>query len=299
MFSSIRNYYPVSDNNANKFTFEPYRAIKKVVKKVVTPPKVTTDTSFINTISNVIGITAPKVPKPTSNINNIVDGINFLKVALETPHFPGERHAVLKVGENPSGTAIYETAGWQGPGTNIDERLERNIKPLNVPGDRAAFRHDLEYALNTGEESVRAADKRFLKDSHDPKDYKINQMQNNLMKLKIKAEDVGVLSKTKFSGPGRDSLNKDQITTYERELNNMKKAGYGKRWGDKDIKKYKKSKRVKPADRLRASSGYKKKKTKSKIPKKYRKKIDSVMDIEKQFRQERLPDNIKSALEMF
>lgn len=299
MYRSLRNYFPVSDSNQN-FTFSPYTAVKKVITKPVIS-QVAPDVSVkktIDTLSSAVGI--PKVvPTSGSTINNIVDGINFLKVALETPKFPGERHAVLKVGENPSGTSIFKTASWQGPGTNIDERLKRDIKPLNVPGDLAAFRHDLEYSLNTGEKSVRDADETFLKNARDPKDYKINQIQNNLMKLKIKAEDVGVLNKTKFSGVGRKALNDEQITTYERELNKMKQAGYGKRWGDKDIKKYKKSKKVKPADRLRASSGYKKKKTKTKIPRKYRKKIDSMMDIEKQFRQERLPDNIQSALNMF
>jgi len=303
MFKNVK-YFP-SNTNVGKFDFKRFDEVKR---KEPTPIK---GSGLVDVLTGNVTNLIPTISTAASSVNStelnsIYDGLSFLKKVAETNEYPGETHAVLKVGNNPDGTSIFKKAQYQGPGTHLDTRLAKGDRPLAVPGDIAAKIHDMEFSLHEGKADIRKADENFLKNSKRDGDYMINKAQNKLINLKTGLEDLGLVSPAKFAGDGKISLTKRQISSYERELVVMKRQGYvvgfgassKSKWNDKDVKNYKKSKKKKPSDRLRESVLGPRKTAKSKIPQKFRDRIDEEMRINKLLNDEEVPDNVLDALGM-
>jgi len=299
MFRNVKNYYPSKIPMGFK-EFKGY-VVDKPPTEVKEPAAVPPVFDHMDMFDLVRGVENREGESKItySRLNKLYDSINFIKKTLEPPLYKGEVHATLKTGTNPDGSSIYTKGAWIGPGIDIDKRLGKT-KP-KTQADAAAMRHDLAFALHDGDKSIRQADKTFLDKVNGSNDYPINKIQANLIVGKLELENAGLLSRKKFAGDGRVGLSNKQISEYEAELARMKQAGYGKKtkkgWGEKDIKKYKRSLRKKPGDRLLAGI-VGKKKNKTKIPKKYQKKIKESMALNQQFNDAKLPPNLASALEM-
>ena len=304
MFRNVKNYFPTKHID-DSFGFKKYKSggsQKGSGTEPVTAPVEVTPQRPLDFFSLVEGIENRDTGVKTSDssLNKLIDSINFIRTTLEQPQYKGENHATLKVGENKNGTSIFKKAEWVGPGTDIDKRLGKT-KPITAT-DVAANRHDLEFSLHDGDESIRKADRDFLDAVNGSNDYPINKAQGNLIAAKIGLEDVGIMSRKKFAGDGKVGLSKNQITAYEAEIEKMKKAGYGSKnkrngWGDEDIKEYKKELRPKPGSRLIASV-MKRKKKKNNIPKKYKRRIEQELDIKDKFQDAKIPRNILDALSL-
>lgn len=150
------------------------------------------------------------------------------------PSFPGERHAILKLGNGRPGIANY-----MGPGTNVIERLKRGDLG-RTPADTVAKRHDIDYTLASGKstkeeqlKAIRNADNRMvnsLKQISSGKhggDSQLNiQTGLRLIQAKKLGEDLGVLSRSKFAGPLESIPQADQVLLLNNQQE-LEQEGYG------------------------------------------------------------------------
>ena len=297
MFRNVKNYYPTKHGDTT-IGFNKFKGFGAPTPVVPVVPSTTPPSDFFSLVKSSEGRDT-SIKTDDSSINKLIDSLNFIKTTIEIPKYKGENHATLKVGENADGTAIFKKGAWIGPGTNIDKRIGKT-KPITRI-DAAANRHDLAYSLHTGDESIREADVDFLNAVNSSNDYPINKLQGNLIAAKVGLENIGVMKRDHYAGDGKIGLSKNQITSYEAELESMKQAGYGSKnkrsgWNDEDVAEYKRVLRPKPGSRLIESVMKKKKKKKNKIPKKYRQRIEQELDIKDKFNDDALPQNVLDAL---
>ena len=123
--------------------------------------------------------------------------------ATARPGFPGENHALLLLPNGKTGFANYI-----GPGTQIAARLQRNDPPRTAV-DGVARQHDIDY-YHAGrvqdkaerERLVRDADNKMIKSiqgiERKGQDAPWNTRQANLIIAKTRAEDAGLLDRSKF-----------------------------------------------------------------------------------------------------
>ena len=170
------------------------------------------------------------------------------------PIFPGEHHQLLKLRNKRFGRANFS-----GPGTRIAKRVQRGDPPRSEV-DKIAQAHDIRYALARGvnvELKVREADTKMINKLNEAQkkgtDSKFNILPAKAgIKLKMKAEDYGIMSKKKFICDTDPSPSDQRIL--QSKLNELEQEGYGNDIpGQKLLKKYqrkvknkKKSKSKKP-----------------------------------------------------
>ena len=170
----------------------------------------------------------------SSNLGTDLKNLIPSSDATARPSFPGEKHAILKLGNGRPGIANY-----MGPGTNVIERLKRGDKG-RTPADTVAKRHDIDYTLASGKstkeeqlKAVRQADNRMLnslKDISSGKhggDSRLNiQTGLRLIQAKKLGEDLGVLSRSKFAGPLETIPHGDQVLLLNNQQE-LEQEGFG------------------------------------------------------------------------
>ena len=170
----------------------------------------------------------------SSNLGTDLKNLIPSSDATARPSFPGEKHAILKLGNGRPGIANY-----MGPGTNVIERLKRGDKG-RTPADTVAKRHDIDYTLASGKSSkeeqlkaIRTADNRMvnsLKQISSGKhggDSQLNiQTGLRLIQAKKLGEDLGVLSRSKFAGPLESIPQADQVLLLNNQQE-LEQEGYG------------------------------------------------------------------------
>lgn len=109
--------------------------------------------------------------------------------------YPNEKHMILPTDYG------WSVANFAGPGTHLNERLERGDPPVDGPNgiDIAAKYHDMDYAKARTASDVRMADQVFMKrvaqSSSTPA---AKAIVNAAMGAKQFAEDAGFLKPTHF-----------------------------------------------------------------------------------------------------
>ena len=170
----------------------------------------------------------------SSNLGTDLKNLIPSSDATARPSFPGEKHAILKLGNGRPGIANY-----MGPGTNVIERLKRGDKG-RTPADTVAKRHDIDYTLASGKstkeeqlKAIRQADNRMvnsLKDISSGKhggDSRLNiQTGLRLIQAKKLGEDLGVLSRSKFAGPLETIPHGDQVLLLNNQQE-LEQEGFG------------------------------------------------------------------------
>lgn len=144
-------------------------------------------------------------------VNNAVDR-SLESAEGDVPLEPGEMHAKKLVTEN--GIVKRLNYNYAGPGTNLESRLSRNIKPIDGIDD-AARTHDIDYTENFQKKmkqgikvtkaEVQAADKKFVDKVklHKRDNPAFAALIPPLFAAKKLAEDTRVLSHTSFFDPAK------------------------------------------------------------------------------------------------
>jgi len=144
-------------------------------------------------------------------VNNTVDK-NLESALGDVPLEPSEMHAKKLVTEN--GIVKRLNYNYAGPGTNLESRLSRNIKPIDGIDD-AARTHDIDYTENfqkkmkqgikVTKDEVQAADKKFVDKVklHKKDNPAFAAVIPPLFAAKKLAEDTRVLSYTSFFDPAK------------------------------------------------------------------------------------------------
>ena len=170
----------------------------------------------------------------SSNLGTDLKNLIPSSDATARPSFPGEKHAILKLGNGRPGIANY-----MGPGTNVIERLKRGDMG-RTPADTVAKRHDIDYTLASGKstkeeqlKAIRNADNRMvnsLKQIASGKhggDSQLNiQTGLRLIQAKKIGEDLGVLSRSKFAGQLETIPQADQVLLLNNQQE-LEQEGYG------------------------------------------------------------------------
>ena len=193
----------------------------------VIPKKGTAEYDEVKTIQAKLEANPqPSVPKTTAKkgkgvkeafvsvinkVNNAIDS-NIPPVPEDIPLAQGEMHAKKLVRRD--GKIQRQNYNWAGPGTKVEERLSKNIQPIDGI-DAAAKQHDIDYTLDfqrrmkqgqtVSKQEVQLADKRFLNA------VKQNRRDNPVLaavippvfKAKEVAENIGILPHTAFFDPAK------------------------------------------------------------------------------------------------
>lgn len=115
-----------------------------------------------------------------------------------------------------------------GPGTDLVSRLKSGAEPVSE-SDRVAQAHDIRYGKAKNASDVRAADLRMVKKldelQKNKKDYLFNIYMGKLpIKIKMLAEDLGVIKKGSFS-----DMKGESNATADAKLKELDQKGYGKK----------------------------------------------------------------------
>ena len=109
------------------------------------------------------------------------------------PGFVGEKHMLHSSGN---------TYNYLGPGTHVEERLQRGDPPLDGSYglDAQAKIHDIDYVNAKTSSDVRQADKKFIKNIEKSDAGKVSKkVVTSALKGKMLAEDLGSLDENYFS----------------------------------------------------------------------------------------------------
>ena len=144
------------------------------------------------------------------------------------PAFEGERHAFY-IEKNRQGRNRLLFANYMGPGTNLLKRIRRGDKPINSP-DRVAMGHDARYFLATNIKQTRRADQIFVKKLKQIRATgKVSKINTDIglrgIQLKMKLENTGLLSKSKFIGPIKSVADRLIVSGVLRKL---EQQGFGR-----------------------------------------------------------------------
>jgi len=162
---------------------------------------------------------------------------NFLLSNKHNLALPGERHQVIYLPDK-----TYNPARFSGPGTRLDIRIPRNEPGLSYI-DNVAKRHDLEYLFSQNENDVKLADEHMIQKLNQAReqklDYPININQAELIRGKYYANRLGIPTSF-FTSFGKDSIaDQSIISEAERQLQELKQAGYGSKYRPRRIYKSK------------------------------------------------------------
>lgn len=141
--------------------------------------------------------------------------------------FPGEKHGILKLPNGKMGVANY-----MGPGTNIVARLKRGDPPRSEV-DKVAKAHDIRYMMAKNAGDIRKADNIMIKKvkqiSARGADSRANIAQASLMRAKVAAEDMRLLSKGAFGGDFKknNEVYEQNKVLFDNNLKPLAQAGYG------------------------------------------------------------------------
>ena len=152
----------------------------------------------------------------------------FKNKVQDNEQFKGENHIPLKT---PNGIKL---ASYAGPGTHIEERIKKGIKPLTST-DTAAEAHDLRYLFAKDEKDIRDADNKLIKATKKidkgklPKDSKINTFAvRNAMRAKKFGEDIHIFGRDTFTDTTTPlSISEEDEELLKNELKRLTKLGYG------------------------------------------------------------------------
>ena len=144
------------------------------------------------------------------------------------PSYAGENHAILTLGNGRTGLANY-----MGNGTNVISRLKRGDPP-RTQSDKVAMRHDIDYTLASGQptkelqlQKIREADERMIKKLNTVKDSMFNkQLGQKLIQAKVGAENMGLLSKSRFAGDLK-TLSKGDTDLLMSARDKLEQEGFG------------------------------------------------------------------------
>ena len=146
-----------------------------------------------------------------NKVNNAIDN-NIPPVPEDIPLAQGEMHAKKLVRRD--GKIQRQNYNWAGPGTKVEERLSKNIQPIDGI-DAAAKQHHIDYTLDfqrrmkrgekVSKQEVQLPDKEFLNV------VKQNRRDNPVLaavippvfKAKEVAENIGILPHTAFFDPAK------------------------------------------------------------------------------------------------
>jgi len=162
--------------------------------------------------------------------------INVLPSSSSTARdsYPGERHAILQLPNGLPGVANYV-----GPQTQVLKRLRRD-DPGRTPTDMVAKRHDIDFTLaqsapdkKTQLDLTRSADERMINSLKKIQNGahggdRILNVQPALkgIQAKIKLEDAGLMSKSKFAGDLKTFSDSDK-RLLESNRDMLEQQGYG------------------------------------------------------------------------
>lgn len=327
MFSNTHNYFQLPENYIPKGLKEPKRPKPAPIKIIggnrryrqrgrgdddsppMPPPDDPHPDEQINIegakiADEVVGSAVSTIGSASVNsavdlaVNNITDIFKFGRELIRAPDFAGEKHAILQTADGN-----YKKGNFIGPGTAVNERLKSKdlSKPMSEV-DRIAKRHDLDYFKANTTADVRLADNRMLKSVKKAEtlglDTPFNLSQAKLIAFKTKLEDLGINPEKFASFGGFDNMADDDKKRQEESLAELVQQGYGTKWDDADVDRFKRHQTPKPAENLYNKLVKKnKRKKKHKIPKNIRKRIIDTMDIQQQFKDEEIPDNVKLAIQ--
>jgi hypothetical protein len=176
-----------------------------------------------------IGTITEIIENAKDSVDEVVSGDTATKIknlipsADESgrPSFKGEKHAVIRLPDSK----LTGIANYLGPGTSLLERLRRRDPPRSKV-DEVAKKHDILYALATSIDDIRRADEEMLAElaqiKADGSDYPFNiAIGEKLIKLKVKAEDLGVLKRTAFSGDFSENISGEDRSILESNLSEL------------------------------------------------------------------------------
>ena len=146
------------------------------------------------------------------------------------PGFVGEKHMLHSSGN---------TYNYLGPGTHVEERLQRGDPPLDGSYglDAQAKIHDIDYVNAKTLSDVRQADKKFIKNIEKSDAGKVSKkVITSAIKGKMLAEDLGLLDKNYFSQiniasnedtnlVGKGANLKDIMRPAKKQLKKVRKMG--------------------------------------------------------------------------
>tara|TARA_R100000951_G_scaffold101968_1_gene93850 strand:+ start:664 stop:2058 length:1395 start_codon:yes stop_codon:yes gene_type:complete len=148
------------------------------------------------------------------------------------PGFAGEQHAILKLANGKTGVGNFI-----GPGTQVVKRVRRNDAGRSAV-DVLAMRHDIDYTIAAAEAKDkkqlmklgRDADLRMIagtkRVAKNKLDSRANILQAQAISAKVKAEDLGILSRDKFIGDLEKLSDKDLILLKSKRAE-LSQQGYG------------------------------------------------------------------------
>lgn len=155
------------------------------------------------------------------------------KAGFLNQRFPGEKHIPLR-----TGPLKFEMAEYAGPGTNLQKRLEKGIKP-KTQADKSALAHDIRYELAKTPDDVRKADDLLINatqkidnnqidDPETPYHSSLNTFAvRNAIRAKTLGEDVKLFDQNTFTKPGSKKLTPEKEKILRDKLDELQKLGYG------------------------------------------------------------------------
>lgn len=317
MFKNTRNYYHFPENYTPAYKKQSGEGVIADMAKGVAKEVARGATTGV--IGDTLGEIGGAVGKNVSSVQGIMAGdmseeniskvvstaielFKFGKVLATPPKYKGEKHGILKM---PDGS--YARGNFIGPGTAVNERLRQGgeVATPKTPVDAVAKRHDIEYWKANSTEDVRKADEKMLNSVAKIKasggDHPFNLTHAQLIAFKTKLEDLGVSPESFTSFGGFEAMPQQDQNNQEQALADLVQQGYGTKWDDPDVDRFKDSQVPLPADRLYNKLVKKnKRKKKQKIPKKIQERILRNMDVQDQFDEQGsvggVPDNVRIAL---
>jgi len=120
-----------------------------------------------------------------------------------------------------------------GPGTSLQHNLRTGRSPVSR-SDTVAQMHDINYTLANNPDDVRAADLRMINTlnriQREKGDYKFNLYMAKLpIKLKMWAEDRGIIKQGSFSTMDGKSVNPEDLDVLTTTRDRLAQEGYGKK----------------------------------------------------------------------
>lgn len=145
-------------------------------------------------------------------------------------------NAKLRVGEihpplyTPQG---FKFGSYIGPNTKIYDRLREGVEPVSMV-DKVAQAHDIRYGQAKNSDHVRDADLKMIAKLDElwrtKGDYKFNILTGSLpIKLKMWAEDHGILNKGSFASVGKNKLSVEDDRIAKSKLSDLEQQGFGKK----------------------------------------------------------------------
>ena len=184
-----------------------YEKVKEIQARLAVNPETAPEVK--KTKKSGKGVIKDAFVSVINKVNNTIDK-NIEPVPDDVPLEPTEYHAKKIVRRD--GKIKRQNYNFLGPGTAVEKRLEKNIKPIDNLDD-AARDHDVIYTLDfqkrmkqgqtVSKKEVQLADKRFVeKVKKNSKDNPVLAAAiPPIFKAKEIAENVGVLPHTAFFNP--------------------------------------------------------------------------------------------------